>query len=54
MIGLLEKVDNDLIEMGIERGKLYKEIFDFIAKEKFKNPALSKEEELELIKNKYL
>lgn len=45
---------NDLIEMGIERGKLYKEIFDFIAKEKFKNPALSKEEELELIKNKYL
>ncbi len=45
---------NDLIKLGVERGKLYKEIFDFLAEEKLKNPELTKEEELELIKSKYL
>ena len=45
---------NDLINLGIEQGKLFKEIFEFITEEKFKNPKLSKEEELALIKNKYL
>ncbi len=45
---------NDLIKLGVERGKLYKEIFDFLTEEKFKNPELTKNDELELIKSKYL
>ena len=45
---------NDLIKLGIERGKLYSEIFDYLTEEKIKNPKLSKEEELKLVVNKYL
>ena len=45
---------SDLIKLGIERGKLYREIFDYIISEKIKTPKLSKNDELELIKNKYL
>lgn len=57
----LEKLSNinieikgdDLIQLNIPQGKLYKEIFNFVTEEKIKNPSLNKFEEIELVK-KYI
>lgn len=45
---------NDLKIMGIKSGKIYKLIFETLLKEKLKNPAWSKLEEIEFVKNKFL
>ena len=50
----LETTGQDLIDLGISQGKIFSEIFDFLLEEKFKNPDISKKEELELVKSKYL
>lgn len=45
---------DDLISIGIMKGRLFKEIFVYITEEKFKNPSITKHKELELIKNRFL
>lgn len=44
---------DDLIEMGIPKGKIFKEIFDFVLKEKLRNPKLTKIDEIAIVKEKY-
>lgn len=44
----------DLKQLGIPQSKIYKEIFDSVLKEKIKYPKLSKFEEIEFVKNRYL
>jgi hypothetical protein len=41
---------NDLIKLGFKPSKKFNEIFDYVLKEKFKNPKMSKSKELELVK----
>ena len=45
---------NDLKELGIEQGKIYKEIFDFVVEKKIANPKADKSVEIEWIKDKFL
>lgn len=49
----IETKGDDLLKIGIPQGKLYSEIFDFLMKEKIKNPNLNKYEELELVKKEF-
>lgn len=49
----IEITGEDLKTLGIKQGKIYKDIFDFILKEKIKNPKLSKKEEIELVKKMF-
>ena len=44
---------NDLQTIGIKQGAVYKEIFDFVLKEKINKPSLSKNEEIELVKKQF-
>ena len=44
----------DLIELGIQPSPKYQEIFDFVLKEKLKNPNMTKDDELNLITPKFL
>lgn len=46
----LEITGDDLLELGIKQGKVYKEIFDYVLEYKLKNQNISKPEELELVK----
>lgn len=41
----------DLIELGLEPSKNFNEIFDLVLKEKLKNPSLSKQDEINIMKN---
>lgn len=43
----------DLKAIGIEQGKIYKEIFDYVLKEKLNNPKLNKKDELEFVRRKF-
>lgn len=45
---------NDLIKLGLKPSKKFAEIFDYILKEKLKNPIMTKVKELELAKNYFL
>lgn len=42
---------NDLIKLGLKPSKKFTEIFDYILREKLKNPKMTKMDELELVKN---
>lgn len=44
---------DDLLKLGLKPSKAFGEIFDFILKEKLKNPHLKKDEEIELIKKHF-
>ncbi len=44
----------DLKQLGIPQGKIYKEIFDSILKEKIANPDWNKNDEIEFVKKHYL
>ena len=44
----------DLKELGIPEGKIYREIFDYITKEKVKNKTLQKEDEIKLVRDKFV
>ena len=41
---------DDLANLGIKQGKIYKEIFDYLLRKKIENPQLTKEDEIILIK----
>jgi tRNA nucleotidyltransferase (CCA-adding enzyme) len=43
---------DDLIKIGLKPSKEFNGIFDYVLKEKFKNPKLTKKSELELVKKK--
>lgn len=45
---------DELQKIGIKPSPLYKEILEFILAEKLKNPSLTTEEEIDLIKGRYL
>ena len=45
---------DDLKSLGVLPGKKYKEIFDFLLEERIKGQALTKEDELALVKERYL
>lgn len=45
---------NDLKQIGIPQGKIYKEIFDSVLDEKIKDQTLSKADEIEFVKKHYL
>lgn len=45
---------NDLKQLGIPQGKLYGEIFEFLEKTLVLNKNISREEQLDLVKGKYL
>lgn len=49
----IETTGNDLQNIGIKQGKVYKEIFEYLESEKIKNPKLTKNDEIKLIKDKY-
>ena len=42
---------NDLQALGIPPSSKYSEIFDYVLKEKLKNPALTKAQEIEIVKS---
>lgn len=44
----LEITGNDLINLGLKPSSQFQEIFDYVLTEKFKNPKITKKEELEL------
>lgn len=46
----VETTGEDLLNLGIPQGKIYKEIFEFLLKNKIENPKISKQEELELVR----
>lgn len=46
----IELNGDDLKDLGIKQGKIYSEIFEFLLEEKIKNPNLTKNQELELVK----
>ena len=50
----LETTGTDLKELGIKQGKIYQEIFGFLIKAKIENPELSKNQEIDLIKMRFL
>lgn len=41
---------DDLINIGFEPSKKFSEVFDFVLKKKLKNPKMTKDEEIELVK----
>ena len=47
----IELDGNDLKGLGVKQGKVYSEIFEYLMKEKIKNPNLSKTQEIELVKS---
>ncbi len=49
----LQITGDDLKSLGVVPGAAYGEIFDYVLTEKFKNPALTKPEELELARKLY-
>ena len=49
----IETSGNDLKSMGFKQGKIYKEIFDLLLEEKIRNPHLTKQDEIQLIRGKY-
>ena len=46
----IEITGEDLLNLGIPQGKIYKEIFDYVLKAKLENTNLSKDAELVLVK----
>lgn len=44
----------DLIELGIPKGKIYKEIFKYLYDEKILNPNITKSDEINLVKKRFL
>lgn len=50
----IEICGEDLKQLGITQGKIYKEIFDSVLQEKIKDPTLSKAGELKFVKKHYL
>ena len=44
---------DDLIQLGLKQGEIFKEVFDFVLKYKIDNPHITKAEELNLIKEHY-
>jgi poly(A) polymerase/tRNA nucleotidyltransferase (CCA-adding enzyme) len=45
---------NDLIALGFKQGRIFNEIFEHIRAEKIKNPSLTKEDEIKIVKEKFL
>ena len=45
---------SDLKVLGINQGKIYQEIFDYLLQKKIQNPNLTKEEELNIVKLKFI
>lgn len=50
----IETTGADLIELGFLQGKIFKEILNYITEQKIANPNLTKEQELQLVKEKFL
>ncbi len=50
----IETKGEDLLKLGIPQGKIYSEIFEYLIKEKIKNPNLNQYEELKLVKARFL
>lgn len=50
----IEICGDDLQDLGIKPGKVYKEIFDYILRKKIETPSLDKEDEINLVREKYL
>ncbi len=50
----IEVTGEDLIKVGVPQGKLYKEIFTYLIEQKIKNPQMTKQEELLLVKGVFL
>ena len=45
---------NDLKRFGIAQGKIYKEIFEYVLAQKFLDNKISKDDEINLVKEKFL
>lgn len=45
---------NNLITLGFKQGRIFNEIFEYIRAEKIKNPSLTKEDEIKIVKEKFL
>ena len=50
----LEMSGKDLLELGFAQSSFYKEIMDFVLAKKLENPEMSKEQELEIVKTKFV
>ena len=50
----IETTGADLIELGFLQGKIFKEILNYITEQKVANPNLTTEQELQLVKEKFL
>ena len=50
----IETTGKDLLSLGLPQGDLFKEILSFLEEKKVQNPNLTKDEELELVKGKYI
>jgi len=50
----IETTGVDLQSLGIQQGRIYKEIFEYLEFEKIKNPKLTKLDEIQLIRKKYI
>ena len=50
----IETTGNDLQKLGIKQGKIYNEIFNFLTEQKLLNSSITKQDEFELIKKRFL
>lgn len=44
---------NDLIKLGFKQGKIFNDIFEYIRAEKIKNPSLTKDDEIKIVKEEF-